>query len=156
MIDDTSAVFITVFGKGLNFAKKIYKGLINPNQCRSFGVQCVDNHNDPTRELEFYANNLFLTLHMQGTNCLVNSFFPYCDELRQFPHVFMSDETSLDPFILTYPTISAMSLTINEEAGPYGSRYTQTLFISNEAIETGINMYNIHYRIVKSVKINQE
>ena len=92
---------------------------------------------------------------MQGTNCLVNSFFPYYDELRQFPYVFMSDETSLDPFNLTYPTISAMSLTMKEEAGPYGSRYTQTFFISNEDIETGINMYTIHYRIVKSVNINQ-
>ena len=31
MIDDNGAVFITVFGQGLDFTEKIYKGLINPN-----------------------------------------------------------------------------------------------------------------------------
>ena len=44
---------------------------------------------------------------------------------------------------------------MKEEDDPVGSRSTQTLFISNEAIETGISMSNIHARMVKEVKIDQ-
>ena len=68
----------------------------------------------------------------------------------------MSDEASWDPLNVTYPTISAMYHIVEEEAEPVGSRYTQTLSISNEAIETGMNMFNLHAIMVKSFKINQE
>ena len=53
MIDDDGAVFITVFGQGIDFTEKIERGLINPNKCRSFGVQFFDNPTDTTRELVF-------------------------------------------------------------------------------------------------------
>ena len=36
MIDDYGEVFIALFGQGLNFTKKIYKGLINSNPFRFF------------------------------------------------------------------------------------------------------------------------
>ena len=31
MIDDKSAVFVALFGQGIDFTKKMKKGLINPN-----------------------------------------------------------------------------------------------------------------------------
>ena len=40
-IDDNGAVFIVLFGQVLDFTKKMDKIIINTNQCRSFGVQCV-------------------------------------------------------------------------------------------------------------------
>ena len=94
MIDDDGAVFIVVFGQGLDFTKKTSKGLINTNPCRSFGVRCVDEPTDPTRKLGFYSNNVFLPLYTKGTNFLADSFCPYDDELRQFTLFFMGDEAS--------------------------------------------------------------
>ena len=155
MIDNDVAVFIVVFGKGLDLTKKTEKGLINTNQCISFGVQCIDGPTDPTRKLVFYANNLFFPLHMQGDNRLSDSFCPSGDKLRHFPWVFMIEKASCDQSGATYPTISAMSQKIEEEADPVGSRSTQTFSISNEGIETGMNMYNLHSRMVKAVNINQ-
>ena len=38
MIDDNGAVLIAVFLQGIDFTKKMDKGIINTNQCRSFGV----------------------------------------------------------------------------------------------------------------------
>ena len=49
-----------------------------------------------------------------------------------------------------------MSKKTEEESDRVGSRYNQTLYISNESIETGMNMSNIHSIMLKSFKINQE
>ena len=38
MINDDGALLIALFGQGIDFTKKMDKGLINPNQCRLFGV----------------------------------------------------------------------------------------------------------------------
>ena len=67
----------------------------------------------------------------------------------------MIDKKSWDTSNVTYPAISDMYKTMKEEDDPVGSRSTQTLFISNEAIETGINMSNIHARMVKIFKIKK-
>ena len=102
MIDDDGAVFIVVFGQGLDFTKKTSKGLINTNPCRSFGVRCVDEPTDPTRKLGFYSNNVFLPLHIQVTNFLADSLCPSNNNLRQFPWIFLSDEGSWYPSNVTY------------------------------------------------------
>ena len=68
--DDNGTVFIVVFGQGLNFTKKMDKGLINNNQCRSLDVQCFNDPTNTKRKLVFYAKNVSLPLYMQGTNCL--------------------------------------------------------------------------------------
>ena len=85
MIDYNGTLFIVVFGQGLDFTSKMNKGIINTNQCISFGVQCIDKPTDPTRKLVFYSNNVFLPLYSQGTNCLADYFCPSNDKLRQFP-----------------------------------------------------------------------
>ena len=48
-----------------------------------------------------------------------------------------------------------MYQTTEEEVDPVDSRSTKTLYISNEATETGMNMYNLHSRMVKTVNINK-
>ena len=70
MIDNDGVLFVLVFSEGLDYTNKMVKGLINPIQCRSFGVQFVDNPTDTTRKLAFYANDVFLPIHMKGINCL--------------------------------------------------------------------------------------
>ena len=75
--------------------------------------------------------------------------------MQQFPWVFTSDENIWGPLNVTYPNISDVYQTMNEEDDPVGSSCTNTLSTSNESIETGMNVSNIHDIMVKSVKINQ-
>ena len=51
MVDDDVAVIVAVFGQGIDFNNKMNKGIIDPNQCRSFGVQCVDDPTYTTRKI---------------------------------------------------------------------------------------------------------
>ena len=88
---------------------------------------------------------------MQGTNCLADSFCPSDDELKKFPWVYMSDETCWDPSNVSYPSISAMHQTMQEETYPVG----QTLSSSNETMETGMDMCNLYDRMVKEVNISK-
>ena len=68
----------------------------------------------------------------------------------------MTDEASWDPSNVTYPTISDMPQTMEEEDEQLSIRSTQSFSISNESIETGMHMSNIHNIMVKAVNINQE
>ena len=54
MIGEGSTLFITVLGQVLDFTRKVNKGLININKCRSFGVQYVEEPTDPTSKLVFF------------------------------------------------------------------------------------------------------
>ena len=93
---------------------------------------------------------------MQGINWIADSFCPSEDNLQQFPWVFMSDKEIWDPSNVTYHTILDMSQTMEKEADPVVSRSTPTFSISNESIETYMNMSNIHNIMVKTVNINQQ
>ena len=44
---DTGKTIILIFGQGLWFGDKMSKSLINPNQCRAFGVGVCDDPTDP-------------------------------------------------------------------------------------------------------------
>ena len=151
MIDDDGAIFIAVFGQGLDFTDKMDKSLINPNQCRSFGVQCVDDPTDPTRRLGFYSDDTYLPLRMEGTNCLANAFCPSDQELQQYPWVYMSDEIVWDPSNVNYPNISATSRTIDEELAVHDGH--PILSISDQRIESDMSMNDMHSRLIKAVNI---
>ena len=131
MIDDNNAVLISVFEQGIDFAKKSLNVLINPNKCRSFGVQCVVDLAEPTSKLVSNSNYVFLPLCMQGNNCLEESLCPYDIELQQFPWIFMSVEARWDPSNLIWPTISTMSQKMKEEYDTVGSRSDHIVSISN-------------------------
>mmetsp|Transcript_15996 Transcript_15996/g.23840 ORF Transcript_15996/g.23840 Transcript_15996/m.23840 type:complete len:787 (+) Transcript_15996:5053-7413(+) len=154
MFDGDGAPFIAVFGQGLDFTKKMDKGLINPNQCRSFGVQCVDDPTDPTRKLGFYAEDVFLPLRMQGTNCLADSFCPSDDELNHFPWVYMCGDAEWDPSNVSYPSVSAMHQSMKEETLAVDTHF-RTLSTSNAEIEDDMDMCNLHSRLVKAVNISK-
>ena len=66
MVDYNGKVFIWVFGERLGFAKKIQKGLINPNKFRSYGVKCFNKTTYNTGILVFYANNFPFPFKYQG------------------------------------------------------------------------------------------
>lgn len=55
-LEDGSTV-ICVFGQGLWFGDRMEKSLINPNQCRHYGVYLCDDPTDPNRPLAIVLLN---------------------------------------------------------------------------------------------------
>ena len=53
---DSGEVVILDFVKGLWFGNRMEKSLINPNQCRKFGIQICDDPNNPHRNLVIEAS----------------------------------------------------------------------------------------------------
>ena len=72
MISDYGTVFVLLFGQGIYLKEETDKGLMDPNQFRSFGIQCGNNPTDIAIILAFHANDVFLLLCMQVTNFLVD------------------------------------------------------------------------------------
>ena len=56
---DTGVTVLLIFGQGLWFGDRMKKSLINPYQCRSFGVGVCDDPTDPVRDLGFYHDDVF-------------------------------------------------------------------------------------------------
>ena len=57
------------------------KSLINPYQCRAYGLQLCDDPTDPNREMGIYANS-FIPLTMVGSTCGFTSRYPTNEELE--------------------------------------------------------------------------
>ena len=60
-----------IFGQGLWFGEKMEKALINPNQCRDFGVQVCDDRTDPNRKLGYYPEVEFLPMTVVGSKAMI-------------------------------------------------------------------------------------
>ena len=59
------------------------KSLINPNQCRAYGIPICDDPMDPHRELGMNIDDdLFIPLVMNGSTCGLTTRCPTDDELH--------------------------------------------------------------------------
>jgi len=69
---DTEETIILQFGQGLWFGDRLNHSLINPNQCRSYGISVCDDPTDPNRDIGMeLPANYFLPFRMRGTTCLL-------------------------------------------------------------------------------------
>ena len=74
------------------------RSLINPNQCRHYGIPICDDPTDPHRNLGIQLNdNLFLPLQMKGTTCYFVSRCPLIRELESCQTFQISDPQHWDP-----------------------------------------------------------
>ena len=65
MILDSREVVILEFGQGLWFGNRMKKSLINPNQCRKFGIKICNDPTNPHRKLVSEAlEYLFIPMTM--------------------------------------------------------------------------------------------
>ena len=80
----TGATYILVFHQGLWFGPKLKHSLINPNQCRSFGISLCDDPFDPHRPLSIYdpISEFTIPLTMNGTICFYKSRTPRPNEIQ--------------------------------------------------------------------------
>ena len=102
---------ILIFGQGLWFGERMDKSLINPNQCRSFGIGVCDDPTDPYRQLGFFHDDEFFPLFMQGSTAMMLTRRPTAQELDECRKYYMSDPDLWDPDNVTYhqqPCISSV------------------------------------------------
>jgi hypothetical protein len=88
--------------QGLWFGTKLAHSLLNPNQCRAFGLSICDDPFDPHRELGIYdpVTDLTVPMHMMGTIAYVTTRAPTWQEIQNCPHIVMTDENDWDPLTL--------------------------------------------------------
>ena len=62
---DSGEVLIMELVKGLWFGDRMEKSLINPNQCRNFGIKILNDPTDPHRNMGIEASeDLFIPIKM--------------------------------------------------------------------------------------------
>ena len=96
---------ILVFGQGLWFGERMpNKSLLNPNQCRSFGISLCDDPTDAHRELGIYvpSSDLMIPMIMNGSICSIMTRCPTYDELDSCRHILLSDEHNWNPDVVTF------------------------------------------------------
>lgn len=93
---------ILIFGQGLWFGERMDKSLINPNQCRSFGVGVCDDPTDPYRQLGFYHDDEYFPIRMDGSTALLYTRCPTRQELDECRKFYLSDPDFWDPTNVTY------------------------------------------------------
>ena len=80
---DEGETLILIFGQGLWFGNRIRKSLINPNQCRAYGVKLCDDPTDGHRKLGFQTQSAEVPLEMNGSICTTYTRSPTDNELEE-------------------------------------------------------------------------
>ena len=97
---DSGECVILVFGQGLWFGNRMDKTLLNPNQCRSFGIMICDDPTDPHRPLGIEIDNQnHIMMNMNGSTCGFITRCPTDDELNpnNCRQIVLSDELKWNP-----------------------------------------------------------
>jgi len=95
---DTGETIILQFGQGLWFGDRLNHSLINPNQCRSYGISVCDDPTDPSRHIGMeLPDTCFLPFRMRGTTYYFQSRSPDVEELESCRTFQVSDENHWNP-----------------------------------------------------------
>ena len=80
------------------FGDRLIHSLINPNQCRSYGISLCDDPTDPNRDIGMeLPDNLFLPFKMRGTTSYFKSRSLDVEELESCRTFQVSDANHWDP-----------------------------------------------------------
>ena len=101
---------ILIFGQGLWFGDRMDKSLINPNQCRAYGIPVCDDPTDPYRSLGFQILDDDIPLVMEGTTALMYTRTPTRLELDECKKYYLSDPDQWDPIRTTFPEMNVSML----------------------------------------------
>jgi len=93
-------IYILLPGIGLCFGPKMpHRSLINPNQCRSYGISFCDDPSDPHRELGIYSDehNLQIDMQMNRSFATMLTRCPIEDEKMMCTHIILGNCDHWDP-----------------------------------------------------------
>jgi len=95
---DSGETIILEFGQGLWFGERMEHSLINPNQCRSFGIRVCDDPTDEYRTLGMeLSDDYVVPFQMRGTTCNFQSRSPSMSEIETCKTFQVSDPDAWDP-----------------------------------------------------------
>ncbi|GFH48949.1 hypothetical protein CTEN210_05425 [Chaetoceros tenuissimus] len=100
-LEDGSTI-VCVFGQGLWFGDRMEKSLINPNQCRHYGVSLCDDPTNPHRPLAIRKERFSIPMQMFNSSCGIESRRPTMEELESCPRVTLSDTHSWNPETVSF------------------------------------------------------
>ena len=93
-----------ILHQALWFGDRMKNSLINPNQCRAFGISLCDDPYDPHRELGLYDPQTDTAIPFTHKDSAVGlkTRSPTPEEIDQCrPHIILSDEAPWDPSKMT-------------------------------------------------------
>ena len=93
----TGEKVILIFGQSLWFGNRMERSLINPNQCRAYGIKICDDPTDTHRNLGIEIGDDFIPMQMRGTICCFESYCPTNDQIETYRKIVLSDEEKWDP-----------------------------------------------------------
>ena len=92
---DTGETIILEFGQGLWFGDRMNHSLINPNQCRVYGLSVCDDPTDKYLNIGMQLpDNYFLPFKMRGTTFYFESRSPTVEELESCQTFEVSDDNN--------------------------------------------------------------
>ena len=95
---DSGETIILQFGQGLWFGNRMEHSLINPNQCRSYGIRFCDDPTDEYRKLGMeLSDDYVVPFSMKGTTCYFQSRSPSLSEIETCRTFQVSDPDNWDP-----------------------------------------------------------
>jgi hypothetical protein len=146
---------ILVFGQGLWFGERMKdKSLINPNQCRAFGISFCDDPSDPYRQLGMYdpKSDLNIPMSMNGSFCSFRTRCPTKKELENCTWITLSSEDDWDP--LSSP-FAQESRNVNSYKSTYQEREETEFDILLNSISSGFSEHEIFKRTIEAVQIRE-
>ena len=94
---DSGETIILGFGQDLWFGDRQNHSLINPNQCRSYGISLCDDPTDPNRDVGMeLPDNYFLPFKLRRTTCYFQSRSPDVEERESCRTFRVSDANHWD------------------------------------------------------------
>jgi len=95
---ESGGTIILEFGQGLWFGERMEHSLINPNQCRSFGISICDDPTDQHRRFGIeLSDDYVVPFCMRGTTCYFQSRSPSLSEIETCRTFQLSDTDIWDP-----------------------------------------------------------
>ena len=95
---ESGETIILEFGQGLWFGDRMDHSLINPNQCRSFGISLCDDPTDPNRNIGLeLSDDYVVPVHMRGTTCHFLSRSPSISEIESCRTFKLTDTETWNP-----------------------------------------------------------
>ena len=83
----TGQVYILVFGQGIWFGDRMNNSLINPKQCRSYGISLCGDTTDPHIPLGFQNKTLNTPLLVEVTIATMYTRCPSLEELESCQYI---------------------------------------------------------------------
>ena len=150
---DTGEAFILEFHQGLWFGSTLQHSLINPNQCRAYGISICDDPYDPYRELEIVDNvtETKIPLDIEGAIIGVTTRVPTDQELSDCIYIVMTSDYQWNPAeVQMNSDIKSMHVVNRESANESDLILANisSIYSSKELVEGLIA--NVHVNMVQS------